>query len=409
MAGQLSQQARDWEMTSTGQSESTAWQHGRGLTRLPRFGDSLGGGRFPLDEIDGKSTSDCGTNFALRLRPVGAYERRHTDFVDQIIAMMMRGMTAPEMQRFLAETHSLDVPVEQLARLSDVISAQVSAWRDQPLQAMYPLVYFDTLSVQVKDQGVVGHKTVHLALGVRGDGRRDMLGVWIEHTDAVAFWSMVFNDLQTRGVRDIMIAVAENHMGLAQALAAAFAATMLQTSLVRLIREAHSHPSWNHRQALSAAIQSIYTAPDACAAQAQLEAFTQGPLGRQFPSVPATWRRDWNQLISFFALPLQIRAVICATDQMDGVHARLGRIVSTRGHFCSDDEARRLIWLALLPISADWHLAPCHWPVARGAFEMHYGARMTGHGGPREEPSGAHSIRNPVRVDLHQQKLAMTH
>lgn len=345
---------------------------------------------------------------ALKPRLVGVHERRHTDFVDQIIAMSVRGMTAPEMQRFLAETHALDVPVAQIARLTDVLSAQVSAWRDQPLQAMYPLVYFDTLSVQVKDQGVVGHKTAHLALGVRSDGSRAMLGVWIEHTNEVAFWKMVFNDLQTRGVGDILIAVTEGHAGLAQALAAVFAATTLQTGLVRLIREAHSHPSWNHRQALSAAIRSIYTAPDACAAQTQLEDFAQGPLGRQFPAVPAAWRRDWNQLISFFALPLQIRAVICATDQLDGVHARLGRIVSTRGHFGSSDEAHRLIWLALLPLSADWHLAPRHWPVARVPFEMHYGVRMTGHAGPREEPPRGHNTRNPLRVDLHQQLWTVT-
>ena len=125
---------------------------------------------------------------------------------------------------------------------------------------------------------------------------------------------MVFNDLKTRGVGVILIAVTEGHAGLAQALEAAFTATTLQTGLARLIRETHSHPSWNHRQALSAAIQSIYTAPDACAAQAQLKAFAQGPLGRQFPAVPAAWQRNWNQLISFFALPPEIRAVICEVD-----------------------------------------------------------------------------------------------
>lgn len=345
----------------------------------------------------------------FKLSRSAAHDRRHTDFVDQIIAMSVRGMTASEMQRFLAETHSLDVPVEQIARLSAVLSAQVSAWRDQPLQAMYPLVFFDTLSVQIKDRGVVRRKTAHLAVGMRSDGSRDMLGLWIEHTDAVAFWKMVFNDLQTRGVRDLLIAVTEGHAGLAQALAAVFAATTLQSGLVRLIREAHSHPSWNHRQALSAAIRSIYTAPDARAAQAQLEAFAQGPLGRQFPEVPAAWQRNWNQLISFFALPLQIREVICAIDQKDGVHARLGRIVSTRGHFGSDDEARRLIWLALLPISANWHLAPCHWPVARVPFERDYGVRMPGHAGPREEQSGSGSERHPLRVDLHQPILTLTH
>lgn len=197
--------------------------------------------------IDAGNALACDKRLAFKPQLVGAHERRQTDFVDQIIAMSVRGMTAPEMQRFLAETHSLDAPVEQITRLSDVLSAQVSAWRDQPLQAMYPLVYFDTLSVQVKDQGVVGHKTAHLAVGMRSDGSRDMLGVWIEHTNEVAFWKMVFNDLKTRGVGVILIAVTEGHAGLAQALEAAFTATTLQTGLARLIRETHSHPSWNHR------------------------------------------------------------------------------------------------------------------------------------------------------------------
>ena len=120
--------------------------------------------------IDAGNALACDKRLAFKPQLVGAHERRQTDFVDQIIAMSVGGMTAPEMQRFLAETHSLDAPVEQITRLSDVLSAQVSAWRDQPLQAMYPLVYFDTLSVQVKDQGVVGHKTAHLAVGMRSDG-----------------------------------------------------------------------------------------------------------------------------------------------------------------------------------------------------------------------------------------------
>ena len=164
----------------------------------------------------------------------------------------------------------------------------------------------------------------------------------------------VFNDLKTRGVHDILIAVTDGLKGMAEALAAVYPATTLQTCIVHLIRNSLDYASWKERRALAAAIKPIYTAVSAESAEAELAAFEAGPWGQKFPTVAASWRRAWSNVIPFFAFPPAVRRVIYTTNSIESVNARLRKIIKTRGHFPSDDAASKLIWLALRNITADW-------------------------------------------------------
>lgn len=148
---------------------------------------------------------------------------------------------------------------------------------------MYPAVFFDALCVKIREDAVVRNKAVYLALGVLPDGTRDILGLWIEGTEGAKFWMKVFNDLKTRGVHDILIAVTDGLEGMPEALATVFPATTLQTCIVHLIRNSLDYANWKERKPLAKAIRPIYTAPSAEAAQAELQAFEQGPWGQNFP------------------------------------------------------------------------------------------------------------------------------
>ncbi len=163
----------------------------------------------------------------------------------------------------------------------------------------------------------------------------------------------VFNDLKTRGVNDILIAVTDGLKGMQEALGAVFPATTLQTCIVHLIRNSLDYASWKDRKALAAAIKPIYTAASAEAALAQLDELETGPWGAKFPTVVAAWRRNWDKVIPFFAFPRHIRRVIYTTNAIESVNARLRKIIKTRGHFPSDDAASKLIWLALRNITTD--------------------------------------------------------
>ena len=305
------------------------------------------------------------------------HERRFTGFDDKIVAMYARGMTMREIQGFLLESYAVEVSPEFISSVTDAVMAEVSAWQARPLEPMYPVVFFDALRVKIKEDAVVRNKAIYLALGVLPDGTRDILGLWIEGTEGAKFWMKVFNDLKTRGVGDILIAVTDGLKGMPEALAAVYPATTLQTCIVHLIRNSLDYASWKDRKALAAAIKPIYTAASAEAAQAELDAFEQGPWGRKFPTVVAAWRRAWDRVIPFFAFPPAVRRVIYITNAIESINARLRKIIKTRGHCPSDDAACKLIWLALRNITADWGRAAHNWKEAMNQFAILYEERFT--------------------------------
>ena len=308
---------------------------------------------------------------------IGKHERRFTGFDDKIVAMYARGMTVREIQAFLSEMYSVDVSPDLISRVTNEVMSEVSAWQSRPLESMYPVVFFDALRVKIREDGVVRSKAVYLALGVLADGSRDILGIWVENTEGAKFWMKVFNDLKTRGVQDILIAVTDGLKGMPEALGTVFPATTLQTCIVHLIRNSLDFASWKDRKPLAAAIKPIYTAVSAEAAEAELNAFEAGPWGQKFPTVVAAWRRAWDRVIPFFAFPPEVRRVIYTTNAIESVNARLRKIIKTRGHFPSDDAATKLIWLALRNITEDWGRAANHWKSAMNQFAILYEDRFT--------------------------------
>jgi len=308
---------------------------------------------------------------------IAKHERRFTGFDDKIVAMYARGMTMREIQAFLQEQYGVEVSPELISTVTDAVMSEVTAWQARPLEPMYPVVFFDALRVKIREDAVVRNKAIYLALGVLPDGTRDILGLWIENTEGAKFWMKVFNDLKTRGVADILIAVTDGLKGMPEALGTVFPQTTLQTCIVHLIRNSLDFASWKDRKALAAAIKPIYTAPSAEAAQAELAAFEQGDWGQKFPTVVAAWRRAWDRVIPFFAFPPAVRRVIYTTNAIESVNARLRKIIKTRGHFPSDDAANKLIWLALRNITADWSRASRDWKDAMNQFAILYAERFT--------------------------------
>ena len=308
---------------------------------------------------------------------IGKHERRFTGFDDKIVAMYARGMTVREIQGFLGEMYRVEVSPDFISSVTDAVMAEVSAWQARPLEMMYPVVFFDALRVKIREDAVVRSKSVYLALGVLPDGTRDILGLWIESTEGAKFWMKVFNDLKTRGCNDILIAVTDGLKGMGEALGVVYPATTLQTCIVHLMRNSLNYASWKDRKALAAAIRPIYTAPGAEAAEVELDAFEHGPWGQRFPTVVASWRRAWSNVIPFFAFPPEVRRVIYTTNAIESVNARLRKIIKTRGHFPSDDAAAKLIWLALRNITTDWGRAANSWKTAMNQFAILYEDRFT--------------------------------
>ena len=313
--------------------------------------------------------------FAPVLIPTHA--RRFTGFDDKIIALYARGLSVREIQAFLTEMYAVDVSPDLISTVTDAVLSEVTAWQARPLETMYPVVFFDALRVKIRDEAVVQTKAVYLALAVLPDGTRDILGVWMEQSEGAKFWMKVFADLQARGCRDILIAVTDGLKGMPDALAAVYPATTLQTCLVHLIRHSLDFATWKTRKPLAAALRPIYTAPSAEAAAAALDGFAAGPWGTRFPTVVASWRRAWAQVVPFFAFPPDIRRVLYTTNALENVNRQLRKTLKTRGQFPTDDAATQLIWLALRNIMATWKLPAPMWKAAMIQFAILYDDRFT--------------------------------
>ena len=305
------------------------------------------------------------------------HERRFTGFDDKIVAMYARGMTVREIQGFLAEQYGTEVSPEFISSVTDAVMTEVTAWQARPLEPMYPVVFFDALRVKIREDAVVRNKAIYLALAVLPDGHREVLGLWIENTEGAKFWLKVFNDLKTRGVSDILIAVTDGLKGIGEALGAVFPATTLQTCIVHLIRNSLDYAGWKDRKLLAAALKPIYTAPSAEAAAIALDEFEASAWGQRFPTVVAAWRRAWDRVIPFFAFPPAVRKLIYTTNAIESLHSQLRKIIKTRGHFPSDDAATKLIWLALRNIGRDNGRSVREWREAMNQFAIAYGDRFT--------------------------------
>jgi putative transposase len=193
--------------------------------------------------------------------------------------MYARGMTVQEIQGHLLEIYGLEVSPDLISTVTDAVLETVGQWQNRPLEASYPLVFFDALRVKIRDEGLVRNKAVYIALGVQADGTKDILGLWIENTEGAKFWLRVMNELKNRGISDVLIAVVDGLKGFPEAITAVFPQTIVQTCMIHLIRHSMDFASWKDRKVLAGVLKTIYRAKDADAARAALEAFDASQWG----------------------------------------------------------------------------------------------------------------------------------
>jgi putative transposase len=246
-----------------------------------------------------------------------------------------------------------------------------------------PLVFLDAIRVKVRDEGTVRNKAVYVALGVRPDGTKEVLGLWIEQTEGAKFWLRVMNELKDRGMQDILIAVVDGLKGFPEAISAVFPKTQVQACVVHLIRRSldlfvRAYAAFGHgpsepykdRREVAAALKEIYRARTAELGEAALEAFDAGPWGRKYPVIAQTWRRHWAEVVPFYAFPAEVRRIIYTTNAIGSLNAKLRRAVRARGHFPHDDAALKLLYLVLNLASKDWKMPQREWAAAKAQFAI---------------------------------------
>src|SRR3712207_891257 len=198
---------------------------------------------------------------------IAKYQRRFPGFDDKIVSMYARGMSTREIVGHLRELYGVEVSPDLISAVTDAVLEEVAAWQARPLEPVYPLVFLDALRVKVRDEGLVRNKAVHIALGVRADGTKEILGLWLEQNEGAKFWLRVMSELRNRGVEDVLIAVVDGLKGFPEAIAAVFPEATVQTCIVHLLRQSLAFVSYKDRKAVAAPLKEIYQAVAAAAGE----------------------------------------------------------------------------------------------------------------------------------------------
>jgi len=276
--------------------------------------------------------------------PKGA---RRLDGIDKIVlGLYAKGMSVRDIQAHLVEIYGVEVSHDLISKITDAVHAEVAEWQARPLDRVYPVVFLDALVCKVRDGGTVRNKAAHLAVGVDVEGRKEILGIWIETTEGAKFWLRVLNELKARGVQDVLIAVCDGLTGLPEAINAVWPATRVQTCIVHLIRASLRWVNYKDRKKIAAALRPIYGAPSEAAARDALDAFADSAFGREYPGIVRRWQEAWEVVIPFFEFGPEVRKVIYTTNMIESINADLRRVTRNRGHFPSDEALIKVLYLA---------------------------------------------------------------
>jgi putative transposase len=281
---------------------------------------------------------------------IAKYQRRFPGFDDKVISMYARGMSTREIVGHLRELYGIEVSPDLISAVTDAVLDEIAAWQVRPLEPVYPLIFFDALRVKIREEALVRNKAIHVALGVRADGTKEILGLWIEQTEGAKFWLRVMSELKNRGVEDVLIAVVDGLKGFPEAITAVFPDAMVQTCIVHLLRHSLEFVAYKDRKAVAAALKEIYRAVDATAAEAALSAFEEGPWGGKYAAIAQSWRRAWGEVVPFYAFPAEVRRLLYTTNAIEALNSKLRRAVRARGHFPDRRGGAQAVVLGLEPV-----------------------------------------------------------
>jgi putative transposase len=307
---------------------------------------------------------------------IGKYRRRFAGFDDKIIALYARGMTTREIAEHVGELYGAEISPDLVSAVTEAVLEEVAAWQSRGLDSTYAIVFFDAIRVKIRNEGLVSNRAVYLAIGVRCSGHKEILGLWIEQTEGAKFWLRVMSELRNRGVQDILIAVVDGLKGFPDAITSVFPKTVVQTCIVHLIRYSMHFASWKERRPIGAALKPIYQADSAALARERLENFDCGPWGQKYPAIAQSWRRNWEQVIPFFAFAPEVRTMLYTTNAIESLNAQVRKAVRVRGHFPSEEAAAKLIWLVLRNVQARWKNPPITWQAAKTQMAIQFEDRF---------------------------------
>ncbi len=306
-------------------------------------------------------------------------QRRLTGVEDMVISLSAKGLTTGEFAAHLAEVYGADVSRQTISTITDKVVEGMTEWQNRPLDPVYPVVFLDAIHVKIRD-GKVANRPIYVALAVTVEGTRDILGLWAgDGGEGAKFWLQVLTELKNRGVADACMVVCDGLKGLPDAIAATWPLAVVQTCIIHLLRNSFRYAGRQHWDGIAKALRPVYTAATEAAARERFAEFTDA-WGDRYPAIVRLWDTAWAEFVPFLAFDAEIRTVVCSTNAIESVNARIRRAVRARGHFPNEAAALKCVYLAVMsldPTGQGRRRWTMRWKPALNAFEMTFEGRLS--------------------------------
>ena len=295
---------------------------------------------------------------------------------DVIISLYSKGMSNRDIEDQIRSVYGFDVSTSTISRITDRVAEDIYTWQSRPLEAVYPVVWMDGIVFKVRgENGKVVNKTMYIAIGLRTDGLKEVLGLWLGKNESASFWMSVLTDMKARGIQDILITSTDNLTGFTEAIKTVFPKSTTQICIVHQIRNACKFVSWKDRKALTMDMREIYASATKELAEKALEMFAS-KWKSKYPQAVRGWYENWDELSAFFAFPLEIRKIIYTTNTIENLNGKIRKYTKTKLSFSTDDAVMKSTFLAVSEATRKWTMPIRDWGLIFEQFLIIFENRM---------------------------------
>jgi transposase-like protein len=297
------------------------------------------------------------------------------DIEEKILSMYAKGMTTGDIESHIREIYGIEVSDSTVSRVTDKILPVVKEWQSRPLESIYAVVFMDAIHFHVRSEGQIVKKAVYIAIGIRMDGVKGVLGMWIGENESAKFWLSVMNGIKNRGVEDILIACVDGLTGFTSAIEAAFPKTEIQQCIIHQIRNTTKFVSYKDIKALMADLKNIYAAIDERTALYELDSFDE-KWGNKYPKIAISWKTHWANLSTYFKYPQEVRKLIYTTNAIEGFNRQLRKVTKSKSVFPTDDSLLKMLYLAMVDITKKWTGRRQDWGLIHSQLQIYFEDRL---------------------------------
>lgn len=284
-----------------------------------------------------------------------------------VISLYAKGMSNSDIEDELKEIYGFNLSTSTISLVTDRVSSDIIAWQNRPLESTYLVVWMDAIVFKVRENSRVINKAIYLAVGLRKDGLKEVLGMWLGKHESSAFWMSVLTDLKTRGVRDILITVTDNLNGFTDTIKNIFPNSDTQICVIHQIRNSTKYVVWKDKKEFSKDLKHIYTASNKEMAWAALEDFKK-KWNVKYTYAVDSWYKNWDDLTVFLDFPVEIRKIIYTTNLIENLNGKIRKYTKNKLSFPTDEAVKKSVYLALSQITRKWTMPIRNWGVILSQF-----------------------------------------